>query len=75
MGINTDDLPMLSYACFRLNNYCDMNNECAHDDFVRISLSNDRDSQPPMSANRYSTDKSVAEEKRVKSVLARLFDS
>lgn len=74
MDINIDDLPMVIYACFVLNNYCELNNECVHEELVRRSISYDREFQPPPSTNRYSTDKNEGEGKRVRSVLARFFD-
>ena len=57
MDINIDDLPMVVYACFVLNIYSEMNNECVDDELVRRSVSYDRDFQPPTSANCYTTDK------------------
>ena len=66
MDINMDDLPMVIYTCFVLNNYCELNNKCVHEELVRRSLSYDREFQPPTSTNRYSTDKNEAERKRVR---------
>ena len=70
MDINTDDLPLVIYACFVLNNYCEMNNESIHEELVRKSVSYDHDFQPPTAANCYSTDRNEAEGKRVRNVLA-----
>ena len=66
MDINIDDLPMVIYACFILNNYCEMNNESIHEELVRRLVSYDHDFQPPTAANRYSTVRNEAEGKRVR---------
>ena len=42
MDINMDGLPMVIYACFVLNNYCEMNNECVHEELVPRSSLYDR---------------------------------
>ena len=74
MDINIDDLPMVIYACFILNNYCELNNEYVHDELVRNAVSYDQDFQPTTQANRYVTDKNETEGKRVRNVLATYFD-
>ena len=48
---NIDDLPMVIYACFVLNNYCELNNEYVHDELVRNAVSYDQDFQPTTQAN------------------------
>ena len=52
MDINIDDLPMVIYAYFILNNYCEINKECVHDELVRSSVLYKRDFQPATAANR-----------------------
>ena len=74
MDINIDDLPMVIYACFVLNNYCEINSECIHDELVRTSVLYDRDFQPTTATIRYITDKNEAEGKRVRNLLAMYFD-
>lgn len=74
MDINIDDLPLVIYACFVLNNYCELNNEYVHDELVKNAVSYDQDFQPPTQANRYVTDRNEIEGKRVRNVLAMFFD-
>ena len=69
-----DDLPRVIYACFVLNNYCELKNECVHEDLVQRSSLCDRDFQPPTFPNHYSADENEAEGKRVRNVLAKFFD-
>lgn len=63
MDINIDDLPLVIYACFILNNYCELNNEYVHDELVKNAVSYDQDFQPPTQANRYVTDRNEIEGK------------
>ena len=65
---------MVIYACFVLNNYCEINKGCVHDELVRSSVLYERDFQPTTAANRYITDRNEAEGKRVRDVLAMYFD-
>ena len=74
MDINIDDLPLVIYACFILNNYCELNNEYVHDELVKNAVSYDQDFQPPTQANRYVTDRNEIEGKWVRNVLAMFSD-
>ena len=50
MDINIDDLPLVIYACFILNNNCELNNEYVHDELVKNAVSYDHDFEPPTQA-------------------------
>jgi hypothetical protein len=50
MDINIDDLPLVIYACFVLNNYCELNNENVHEELARNAVSYDQEFQPTTQA-------------------------
>ena len=52
MDINIDDLPMVIYVCFVLNNYCEINKGCVYDELVRSSVLYEIDFQPATAVNR-----------------------
>lgn len=70
MDINIDDLPLVIYACFILNNNCELNNEYVHDELVKKAVSYDHDFEPPTQAEWHVTDRNEIEGKRVRNVLA-----
>ena len=74
MDINLDDLPFVIYACFVLQNLCEMNKESINDDKLRTAIDYDRDFQPLPVANNYISDSHEAEGKRVRRILTKYFD-
>ena len=74
MDITIDDLPMVIYTCFVLNNYCEINKVCVHDELVSSSVLYERDFQPAIAANKYIMEKNEAKGKSVRNMLAMHFD-
>ena len=74
MDINLHDLPGVIYACFVLNNYCELNNESVSEERVRSALSYDQDFQPGTTTNRYMTDCNETDGKRIRRLLTKYFD-
>ena len=45
MDINLSDLPTVTYACFVLHNFCEVNKESISDEWVRAVLGDNEQSQ------------------------------
>ena len=54
MDINTFHLPYVIYACFVLNNYCELKNEKLFEENITASVQYDKEVQPALIGNRYS---------------------
>ena len=52
MDIQLSDLPMVIYSCFVLHNFCEIEKEPISDSRYQQAIDYDRQTQPPMDANR-----------------------
>ena len=53
MDINLEELRYVTYACFVLHNYCEVNNDKIGDDKVLEAVQYDKYFQPSQSSNNY----------------------
>ncbi|XP_046844789.1 putative nuclease HARBI1 [Xenia sp. Carnegie-2017] len=62
MDINMDELPCVIYACFVLHNYCEINNEKIGEEKVSSAIDYDREFQPAVVTNNFTTDCNESED-------------
>lgn len=74
MDINMDELPFVIYACFVLHNYCELKNEKIGEEKITSAIDYDRDFQPAVTANNFTTDCNESEGKKIRRILTRYFD-
>ena len=74
MDINMDELPCVIYACFVLHNYCEINNEKIGEEKVSSAIDYDREFQPAVVTNNFTTDCNESEGKKTRRILTKYFD-
>ena len=74
MDINMDELPCVIYACFVSHNYCELKNEKIAEEKVASAIDYDRDFQPAVMANNFTTHCNEIEGKKIRRILTRYFD-
>ena len=74
MDINMDELPGVIYACFVLHNYCELKNEKIGEEKVASAINYDREFQPAVVTNNFTTDCNEGEGKKIRRILTRYFD-
>jgi hypothetical protein len=74
MDINMDELPGVIYACFVLHNYCELKNEKIGEEKVASAINYDREFQPAVVTNNFTTHCNESEGKKIRRILSRYFD-
>ena len=75
MDINIEELPYVIYACFVLHSFRELNHESVCSDGLRRDMDYHRKFQPCPQSNRYITDCTEIEGKRIQQIPTDYFDS